>query len=238
MRLYNFRDLGGLTTKCKRAVKPGLVFRTGNVAHWGQEEADAVVNEKGVRLYIDLRNSEEVVKFGRPEALLKAKIEWCSIAIDTSDKEFERQRLPKAADWLGLYQRLFDKNLKSFSQFAKLVAETNTPLMYGCLFGKDRTGIASSLLLNLLDVHDDLIAKDYAKTTDSIQPLADMFRDMLHNHGATDEELFEHYSRSHEHVMLSFLEYLRTHPEEHLLARELKSLEDNLRAPLKARLLK
>jgi hypothetical protein len=37
--------------------------------------------------------------------------------------------------------------------------------------------------------------------------------------------------------MFEFLEYLRTHPEKHILGKQLKFLEENYREPLKARLL-
>jgi hypothetical protein len=62
MKLYNFRDLGGLPTKCERTTKSGLLFRTGNVAHWSDEAAAHVAGELGVKLYIDLRNPDEVEK--------------------------------------------------------------------------------------------------------------------------------------------------------------------------------
>jgi protein tyrosine/serine phosphatase len=119
---------------------------------------------------------------------------------------------------------------------------TNTPVVYGCLFGKDRTGIATSLLLNMLDVHDEYIAADYAKTTHHIQPLAELFRDLLdHHRESTEEELFQHFSVSHESVMVAFLEYLRAHPEnaeaENQLARPLQAMFETYREPLKARLL-
>lgn len=238
MRLYNFRDLGGLRTATNtQEIKPGLLFRTGNVAHWSESAAQHVAVDRGVKLYIDLRNPIEVEKFGAPDNLVKQKVEWMPISIDTSDEIFENTKLPKAKDWLDLYQRLFEKNLKSWVQFTKVVSTANTPVLYGCLFGKDRTGIATSLILNLLDVHDEHIVTDYAKTTSHIGPLADLFQHLFHNHGASTEEIFEHYSRSHESVMLGFLEFIRSHPEDHILGSELKFLSDNYGDALRKRLL-
>jgi protein tyrosine/serine phosphatase len=237
MQLYNFRDLGGLTTKSDHQIKNGLLYRTGNVAHWSHEAAEHIKRERGVRLYIDLRNDKEIVTFGKPEALLKQNIEWMRLSIDTHDEEFSKTRLPVAKDWLSLYQRIFEKNLSTWLTFSKVIAEASEPILYGCLFGKDRTGIGTSMILNLLEVHDQQIAADYAKTTDHVKPLSDLFSGLLENFGASEEELFEHYSRSHEHVMLAFLEFLRTHPEDHILGRELKTLEYKYREPLKKRLL-
>jgi len=237
MKLYNFRDLGGMHTTNNEEIKSGLLFRTGNVAHWSDAAAKHVAEERGVKLYIDFRSAIEVQRFGRPQALINKNVEWLPLSIDTSDPIFEKLKLPKAKDWLSLYQRLFEKNINSWTQFSKTVATANHPILYGCLFGKDRTGIATSLLLNLLDVHDDHIVADYAKTTDHVQPLADLFEHMLEHHDATEEEIFEHFSRSHGEVMLGFLEYLRTHPEQHYLGKQLKSLFDSYQKPLKERLL-
>lgn len=239
MKLYNFRDLGGLPTKCDRQIKTGLLYRTGNVAHWSNEAAAHVAKEYGVKLYIDLRTSDEVKTFGRPEALIRQKVEWLSLSIDTSDKTFEKLTLPKAQDWLELYQRLFAKNLEVWSQFAKIISEANEPILYGCLFGKDRTGIATSLILNILEVHDEHIAADYAKTTHEVQPLADLFRHLLsHHREGSEQEIFEHFSRSHESVMLGFLEYMRTHPEDHKVGKVLRELIAQYREPMKKRLLR
>ena len=238
MKLYNFRGLGGLPTKGDQEIKPGLVFRTGNVAHWSDKAAEHVAGEHGVKLYIDLRTPEEVKKFGRPEALIRQGVEWLSLSINTSDPTFEKLRLPKANDWIALYQRIFEKNLQSWSQFAKTVSGANEPILYGCLFGKDRTGIATSLLLNMLEVKDGHIAADYAKTTHEIQPLSDLFQHLLNNNGANKAEIFEHYSRSHEQVILEFLEYIRAHPEEHEIGKELVDIAKKFREPLKTRLLR
>ncbi|MEQ1664126.1 MAG: tyrosine-protein phosphatase [Bdellovibrionales bacterium] len=247
MKLYNFRDLGGLPTSCNRKIKSGLLYRTGNVAHWSDDAAKHVVQDCGVKLYIDFRNADEVKKFGRPEALIRQNVKWLPLSINTSDVIFEKVKLPKANDWLELYQRLFENNISAWAEFAKVVAFTRDPILYGCLFGKDRTGIATSILLNILDVHDEHIAADYAKTTDHVRPLALMFEHLL-DHPAhkkdnptekslSEEELFEHFSRSHSDVMFGFLEYLRTHPENHFLAKQLKQLTETYQAPLKSRLL-
>ncbi len=218
-------------------MKSGLLYRTGNVAHWGEDAARHVAHKLGVKCYVDLRTLGEADKFGRPESLIRQGVEWRNLGIDSSDPIFEKIRLPKADDWIALYKVIFEKNLNSWLQFCEIVATAKAPILYGCLFGKDRTGIATSLLLNILDVHDKHISADYAETTNNIKPLAELFQNLLYNHGASEEELFEHYSRSHEHVMLGFLEFLRMHPEEHTIGKELKLLADKYRRPLQDRLL-
>ena len=246
MKLYNFRDLGGMLTKCNQEVRPGLLYRTGNVAHWSDRAAQYVAEECGVKLYIDFRRPDEVETFGRPEALLRKKIEWLPVSINTSDPEFESKKLPKKQDWLDLYKRLFEKNIEAWRRFTHTVASANVPILYGCLFGKDRTGIGTSLLLNILEVHDTHIVSDYAQTTHEIRPLSEMIEPLLsrqqpatqHSPAATEEEIFEHFSRSHETVMSKFLEYLRTHPSEHPVGEDLQAMTDLFRTPLKSRLLK
>jgi hypothetical protein len=176
--------------------------------------------------------------FGRPEPLLKHKIEWLPIGIDTRDPMFESLTHPNPKDWSDLYVRLFEKNLPKWQEFLKVISSANEPILYGCLFGKDRTGIATSLLLDLLDVHDELIAKDYAKTSNEIIPLGKKFRFMWDDRPATDEEIFQHYLRSPEEVILAFLECVRTHPETSPVGQLMTELRATHKEKLKSRLLK
>ncbi|MEM6530773.1 MAG: tyrosine-protein phosphatase, partial [Chloroflexota bacterium] len=79
------------------------------------------------------------------------------------------QRLMKAQGRMDEFMRgayrqvIIDRNPQVFVQFFRRVAdESNLPLVVHCTAGKDRTGVAIALLLDVLGVPDDVIAADYS----------------------------------------------------------------------------
>ena len=108
--------------------------------------------------------------------------------------------------------------------FVKILAEADAPLAYGCLFGKDRTGVASSILLEVLNVHDEEILKDYSETEKHIDPLYRRFKMLWKDFNLTDEEVAAHHLATPPEIMDGFLEHLRTE----LIHEEAKLLIDHL----------
>lgn len=208
--LYNFRDLGGLKTKCDRKVKSGLIYRSGNLSHIPAETAQTLAEEHGIRVYIDFRSSHDIKSFGAPESMVSRKIEWINIPINTDDPDFQSVHRPEPKDWLQLYHRLFERNAESWLKFLQIFAEAEAPIVYGCLFGKDRTGIASSVLLEALNVSDELIAQDYAETEKNILPLYKRFEDLWDERPLTEEEFHKHFLTTPSSVMTDFLNFIRT----------------------------
>src|SRR5699024_1593804 len=56
--VFNFRDIGGLTTEDGRTVKPGLVYRSGDLQHLSDAGAEAMVGA-GLTNVVDLRTDQE-----------------------------------------------------------------------------------------------------------------------------------------------------------------------------------
>ncbi|MEK6554376.1 MAG: tyrosine-protein phosphatase [Bdellovibrionota bacterium] len=203
--LFNFRDLGGLPTNSHELTKEGLIYRTGNMTHLHKETAAYLTEQLGITTYIDFRGEQEIKQFGRPEVLLEAGIEWVNIHIEADDVEFAKLTHPKPEDWVQLYVRLFEKNMVGWAKFLKLIRDTETPVMYGCLFGKDRTGIATGLLLNHLDVQREFIFADYSKTTKGLFPNVSRLKEVWEKTKLTEEEVLEHYLSAHPEIITGFL---------------------------------
>jgi protein-tyrosine phosphatase len=230
--LYNFRDIGGVRTKENRYLRRGLVFRTGNVSHVSASTARHLHEDRKLKLYIDFRTPIEIERFGSPKELLSKNIEWINLPIDTEDPIFNSLTHPEPKDWLELYHRLFQKNATSWLEFVKVVAEFKGPLAYGCLFGKDRTGIASSVLLDVLGVEDHTIVDDYSLTQDNIHPLYELFRVLWKDRPLNENEVFKHYLQTPPHVMEEFLKFIRTQA----VLNETHILEDHIPDSVKTRL--
>jgi len=236
--IHNFRDLGGLTTKCDRTVKDGLLFRTGNLSHIQSDHASHVANERQVRVYVDFRNEFEIKRFGAPSELIAQKVEWVNLPIQTDDPDFQALTHPEVKDWISLYHRLFEKNAHAWMKFLRIIAEADAPVAYGCLFGKDRTGIASSLLLEALNVHDDQIANDYAKTENHIEPLYRRFESLWDDRPMAYEDVFKHYLRTPPQIMQGFLDHVRTRAVIDETQVFLEHLPTDMRIKLQNRLLR
>lgn len=238
MRVYNFRDLGGAITSCQKTVKSGLVYRTSNVTHFEEREARHFVEDHGIRLYIDFRGVEEVKSIGRPDALLGKNVEWLHLPINPEDPDFGQLHRPKAKDWVALYKGIFERNLDLWKKFMTTIADYDQPLTYGCLFGKDRTGIATSLILHTLDVPEEHIVADYHRTTQEVRPVYEQFKYFWEEFPLTEDEIFEHFLTAPKDVIRDFLDYVKTHPEETPAGMLMQELSTATKEKLKTRLLK
>jgi protein-tyrosine phosphatase len=226
MRLYNFRDIGGLQTKCQREIIKGQLFRTANMAHLTELEAEQLIDKHKIQLYIDFRGMKEIDSFaGRPQSLLSQNVKWANLCINADDPDFGKIQKPEVDDWIRLYRRLFEQNLNVWSDFVKLLKETDGPIAYGCLFGKDRTGVATSLLLDLLNVDDHIITHNYSETTTHVMPVYEQFRHLWEDLALTETEIFNHYLTAKPEIIKGFLDYMRSHPEETLVGQKLKELK-------------
>ncbi len=203
--LFNFRDLGGLPTNSHELTQSGLIYRTGNISHLHRQTAAYLVNQLNIKTYVDFRGTKEIEQFGRPDVLLEAGIEWVNIHIEADDPDFAKISHPKPEDWVQLYIRLFEKNMAGWAKFLKLIRDAQAPVMYGCLFGKDRTGIATGLLLHHLDVQKEFIFSDYAKTTKGLFPNVTRLKEVWEKTKLTENEVLEHYLSAHPEILAGFL---------------------------------
>jgi protein-tyrosine phosphatase len=122
----------------------------------------------GVSTVVDLRNTVEVAEGPCPLCGHEA-VEYHNVSL-VDPATSARAGLPDtfttlAADYIAVLERYPDRFAQVFDIIA--LAQPGTVLV-NCVVGKDRTGIVSALLLSLAGVSDDLIAADYALTTDLI----------------------------------------------------------------------
>jgi protein-tyrosine phosphatase len=208
--LFNFRDLGGLETHCSRKVRHGHLYRVGNLGDVNHSSAEYLATHKNIGTYIDFRTADEVEKFGSPRPLLDRGVRWERLYIDTHDEKFSPLARPLPEDWLGLYVRVFERNVKEWLRFLQIVKEAPHAVIYGCVFGKDRTGIATSMLLNQLNVRDDQIFLDYSKTTQGLYPHYVRLKSIWEKSPLTHEEQHKHFFSTPQEIIEGFLKAYRS----------------------------
>lgn len=233
----NLRELGGLRTREGKRLRSGLLYRTGNLANLTPEEARAIVEATGLRSYYDLRVEHEIAHDGGPEALQQAGVNWIKLPVDSFDPVFGRHHLPAVEHWTELYLKVFEQHHAVWMALLAGAARATAPLAFGCTAGKDRTGIASAVLLRCLGVDDEEILADYARTTEEMIRHLHRFARHFGPKKRSEAEFIAHFLTASRPILAGFLAGVDARhggPEAALLA---AGLAPELLADLRARCL-
>lgn len=146
----NTRELGGLPVK-GGTFRHGQVYRSGALCFATKEDAEKLL-KAGIKTIIELRTDEEIAK-------------------DGPDKPYLTKGVPHLLHWpmtssrgpgLAAYESLMEERGELYRDFfAVLAKESHYPMLYHCSAGKDRTGILTALLLDLLGTPREIIYDDY-----------------------------------------------------------------------------
>lgn len=170
----NLRDLGGYNTADGLAfVRHGALFRSGMLARLTPEQREFAAG-LGLRQIVDLRLAQEIVEGAGDPAFAGA--DYCHL----SPLKFEDilRYVYNYDDFLGwsaeeameTYQSIFDAystvifGNEALQSLFRLILDGRLPLVYHCVGGKDRTGVATALILMALDVPRETIIDDYMLT--------------------------------------------------------------------------
>ena len=179
--INNIRDLGGIRTKDGKTIKQGCLVRSANLAQ--AEEQDM----NGISTVIDLRTPGE--RDEKPDCpcgreYLPIPIFEHITAGISHEKKAEKKGVP---DMSGLYRWLVRECRDNFK---KVVEEIMThdystgAILWHCSEGKDRCGLTTALVLEILGVDRYVIMEDYLKTNIVNIPKAEGIREKLReSHG-------------------------------------------------------
>ncbi len=165
--IHNFRDYGGYKTAGGGTVRTGLLWRSGQ--HVAATDEDlAQFDGADIRTVIDLRGISE-----REANPCRRSDGWDGVVIaydgettsspphmdvgpDTSTEEFARNRM------MAVYTRMPNNPamIEMFGRYFRALDERDGGSLVHCFAGKDRTGVAASLLLHVLGAsRDDQLAE-------------------------------------------------------------------------------
>jgi protein-tyrosine phosphatase len=173
----NFRDLGGISTYDNRNVKQGLLYRSGDLSKLSTEDIGKI-EKIGIRMIIDFRSDREIINYPTPR-ISTVETNKRIIIVDSARDTAERMLAENDAEGLETilvkdYKRLVRDHQDDFREFFQVLASTNhLPLVYHCAAGKDRTGLATYLLLIALGVSPEEARNDYMQSNLFLKPLAD-----------------------------------------------------------------
>ncbi len=163
----NFRDVGGYRTADGHRVKPGMLYRSGSLGSLtpaGQEtlrglhiasEIDLRTTEERSHDTFDIRGAIGPGYWARDYGMSVGNL--ASLFGDPAKLTADAVRQMMA----GLYKTLPREQAPAYRElFARLEAG-KVPLVVNCTAGKDRTGVATALVLTALGVPYETVRKDF-----------------------------------------------------------------------------
>jgi protein-tyrosine phosphatase len=166
----NFRDLGGYPGHGGRPVRWRKLFRSAQLG--GLTQADqTLLAPLGLARAFDFRGEAE-----RAEAPYRLPgLTQHSLAIEPTLVQ-RMQGIaaagrpvtgPVVAELMqDLYRSLVIHQAHRFAELFEHLLQADTPLVFHCTAGKDRTGVAAALILLALGVPRDLVLQDYLMSND------------------------------------------------------------------------
>ena len=161
----NFRGVAGLPVTGGGVTTDGVLYRSGALA--GLSDADAeTLRDLGVRTVIDLRTPAERAQApnrlpGDARCLELPLLEGSMSPEVFHALDNDLTRLPTLAD---LYTDMLADGGAVFAEVARTVARADGAVLVHCTAGKDRTGVASALLLDAVGTGRDAVVANYAES--------------------------------------------------------------------------
>jgi protein tyrosine/serine phosphatase len=159
---FNFRDLGGYATADGRHLRTGRVFRSDGLQSLSPGDLDHLCGTLGLGLVIDLRSSVEVEAHGCGTIAERTAIVSVPLFEQTQESAAGEMARAMTTSMGDLYFVMLAAAAAPIARVVRLLSEAETPAVFHCAAGKDRTGVISALLLALLGVPDETIVADYA----------------------------------------------------------------------------
>ncbi|MFB7894285.1 tyrosine-protein phosphatase [Microbacterium sp. NPDC056044] len=201
--LYNFRDTGGLPLADGGTTRSGVLYRSDALAALTPTGLDALAGT-AVGVIVDFRTAEErrsapdrlpatrpmrTVDLSLIEGALNASA-FAALAPGAerpseSDIAAAMAQIPTLGD---LYIGMLQHGASTFVDVARLIGDSTddapSAVLVHCTAGKDRTGVATALMLDAVGVERDAIVADYAISQQNLSgPWADGMLSMVSSLG-------------------------------------------------------
>lgn len=187
--ISNARELGGMKTRDGRRVKKGVLLRTAQLDRVSMEDMALLTEKYAVRHVVDFRDTSETAR--RPDLDI-AGAEYLHVPV-LRDLPYE-SRSPdltpeKVFEQFTLMYRVMAEDefcARAWERFFRvLLAAKGETVLWHCVQGKDRTGIAALLLLTALGVPEEDAREEYFLTNISLG----REYEQLEKNGADEREL-------------------------------------------------
>jgi protein-tyrosine phosphatase len=168
----NFRELGGYPADEGKTVRWGQIWRGVCTARLTDPADRARLDALGLRLILDLRSTAEAQ--AEPDYVPDGArlVQICALCGDDGHEisfapgDIERM-MHTAREGENILYRMYRQMLfgnKAFKELFRALEAGETPILFHCSAGKDRTGVAAMLILLALGASDETICADFVQT--------------------------------------------------------------------------
>lgn len=198
--LHNTRDLAGMKTADGYTIRTGLLFRSGHLSDLS--EKDISILSDTIHTIIDFRSDQE--RTDQPDKPVPG-VQSIHIPIvdsltagisreEEADRSIFQSLALKPAEakayMCGMYRAFVsDYAVRQYSRFIKTILENDGPVLWHCTAGKDRAGIASVIVEEILGVGKEDIVSDYLKTNEYLEQDIVFLTDFVKKQIGTDSGL-------------------------------------------------
>ncbi|PJF48928.1 MAG: tyrosine-protein phosphatase [Chloroflexi bacterium] len=177
----NARDLGGLSTGDGRFTRWGALVRMDNPGHLTDAGVRALL-DYGVNTVIDLRYPTETTRYPHLAAALHSARDRVTLRhiplLDEASRAEEDILFARSRDEWHIY--VLDRRGETIAEVMRAIAYAAPgAVVLHCTAGKDRTGLIAALLLDLLCVAREDIARDYAVSEEWLRPRIEQWLEPL-----------------------------------------------------------
>ena len=203
---HNVRHLGGYSTNNGRATHDDII-RSASL-HRLTDTGMRHLAEAGVTTIIDLRSDMELERDVTPDSDPYGirRVHAPVFQHDASPVGLESETFPGYA---VIYERFLDVGRNAYRTLFETAAEADGRILFHCAAGKDRTGVAAALLLDLAGVDEATIIEDYTLTETLLAPMVAEWLPQMRERGV-DPEKGRAMMAAPAEAMVSTLAHLRS----------------------------
>lgn len=174
---YNFRDLGGIRTKDGRYVKWDKFVRSDELGRLTDADLTYLASMP-LQTVVDFRRPDEITAL--PDKLPVSVKSYEELNIVSANLKAGSNSEEDVRKWMvAINEELATDStiINTYKEFFKILQdENNTPLLFHCSAGKDRTGMGAALILFALNVDEETIFKEHMLSN---KYLADKYKPII-----------------------------------------------------------
>ena len=169
----NFRDLGGYAGAQGRPIQWGKLFRSEHLANLTEQDVQQL-HALGVKRAFDFRGEQESAaqSYHWPN-IQRTPLPIEPTVVQRLQAQHQRDLSLTSDDAVqamqDTYRDFVRQNSPRFAELFEHLLTDDTPLVFHCTAGKDRTGLAAVLILSALGVAEETIQNDYLLTNQLYQ---------------------------------------------------------------------
>ena len=149
----NIRDLGGIRTIDGYVIKDKLILRSSDLHLLSEEEYERLLSEFNLKMVVDFRSTKSFV--GKKDRIDGRVKQIHTLVLKRLEKESYDRTIKEDPDdyFRHIYEQIAtnEEAVETYRQFIRhLISCDDGAILYHCTSGKDRTGIATTLILYIL----------------------------------------------------------------------------------------